>query len=352
MASSSHTELDALVTVQASRAAWLAWMGMLLQHRGQADLETLTAHAEAAMAKWPDGERRISEDTYLQELVRGDDARPYWFLGRALSLDLELLASPRFSARGLQVVAGLEILQVERGLKPRVRHVAATVRTALKRMPRLKELVLDDSRMGATMARCVLAEARPLERLRLRRCDLSPGTLAKLLETTAAEALVELDAAENSLSGADLASVARSAAARSLTRLDLSGNDLWCGDCPSMRGCLPRLKSLSLAASGLRAHALCVALRHWQLPSLRSVDLSQSPQDADDLRELLAWLPDGVVELVLVGTALDDAAIDVLADCGAARASIRVDLRGNELAILHRDRLRRVMPLVLVGDIV
>jgi hypothetical protein len=351
MASSDHAELDALVTMQPSQAAWLAWMGMLLQHLGQADLETLTAHAEAALATWPDSERRIAEDTYLHELVRGDEAQPYWYLGRALSLDLELLASPRFSERGLQVVAGLGILRVERGLKPRVRHVAAVVRRALQRMPRLKELVLDDTRLGATMARGLLAEAPTLERLQMRRCDLGPGTLAKLLETTSAGTLVELDAAENRLAGEDLASIARSAAAGSLTRLDLSANGLWRGDCPSMKAALPRLQTLRLAASGLRAHALCVALRDWQLPALRSIDLSLCPQDADDLGELLNWLPDGVVEVALAGTGLDEAAIDALAACGGERPSVRWDLRGNEVATLNRDRLRRVVPLVMVGGV-
>ena len=322
--------LGELLARPASREAWLEIFAWFYGHRGDPDSSAAAARAAVVLDAWPDRFRRIDSSSYLWELYRGDDPQPYWALGRALAIDLGLLADRRFAPRGLAVVERLPVLIVERELRPRVRHSAAVVQRALARVPSIRELILDDSRSGTATVSAIVGAAPVLQALDLTRCRISAGGLSRVLSQPAASRLRELDASDNGLELADFFDVARSPASRTIEVLSVSRNTMsTVSSVVEPPLVFPALRDLNLSACHLD---LIESLPSWRAPILRDLDLSLQSVRAPELESLAAWLPESISRLSLAATGLGSDSGLVLRKLVGATQLETLDLRENELS--------------------
>lgn len=338
MRNAPSAALAQVLSRPASREAWLEIVEWFFAHRSDPDFAAAVTNASAALESWPHRLRRIDIGTFLWELYRGDEPQPYWDLGRALAINLSLLADRRFAQRGLDIIRGLPVLIVERENRARVRHAAGVIERSLGRMPSIRELVLDDARMGELGVAVAVGAAPALRSLSIRLCGISATSLVPILGRSSAATLNELDVSDNKLDFSDFLGVAHLPVSGTIRRLSFSGNTMSLVGERIAVATFPALETLDLSRCHL---SLAEALLCWRAPRLQELNLSHQLLRSDDILALAEWLPDSISKLSLSATGLQGSEMAALRALVETTRLGSLDLRDN--AVVDEPLLQRLI---------
>lgn len=240
-----RTLLERLLAAPASRAAWGAWLELLLHWPATESIEPVVARAAAALEPWDWRIRRLDHNAAVLARDRGVALA---LVGMLVLHRIEDLHG--FTVRALcdhPYVTGLRGLRLHRvetlpqGLAPLTRSES---------LGRLQSLELSGIRLAGGVGEALGGAGLPaLKSLQLNAADLGAADLEALAACPLAGRVEALDLSSNPLTAQALDALLAAEA-------------------------FPRLMRLDLSHTGLQAETLAAALPRLRLPALESLRLA------------------------------------------------------------------------------